>query len=384
MDKTLEVFSAGTRPEKRVNPFAVSAMKEIGIDISSHFPKSVDGFLNDEFDYVITVCGGAKESCPSFTGKVKNRLHIGFDDPADATGTDEEKMAVYRKIRDEIKKEFMSLYKEKKMNTNDEIKEIVRKKYAEIAVLNQDCGCSCCGTGETFDYTVMSDDYSKVDGYFKEADLGLGCGLPTEFAGIKSGNTVLDLGSGAGNDVFIARRTVGESGKLIGIDFTDEMIEKARLNCDKLGYNNVEFRKGDIEKMPVGACTIDVAISNCVLNLVPNKKKAFSEIFRVLKPGAHFCVSDIVIKGELPEKMMNAAAMYTGCVTGALQMDEYLNIIAESGFENTTIHKKKKISIPDEVLLDYISPEELLEFKNSATEILSITVNAEKVQSNCC
>ena len=272
------------------------------------------------------------------------------------------------------------------METNQEIKEVVRKKYSEIVINNQDCGCSCCGTdgGVTFDYTIMSDDYSKIEGYFSDADLGLGCGLPTEYAGIKTGHIVLDLGSGAGNDVFISRRIVGESGKVIGIDFTDEMIDKARINCDKLGYNNVEFRKGDIENMPIGACTIDVIISNCVLNLVPDKQKAFSEMYRVLKPGGHFCVSDIVIKGELPENLRSAAAIYTGCVGGALNKNEYLRIINESGFENVEIPKEKKISIPDEILLSYISQDELIKFKASGVEILSSTIVAKKPITNSC
>lgn len=272
------------------------------------------------------------------------------------------------------------------METNNEIKEVVKKKYAEIAVSNQNCGCSCCGTdaGATFDYSIMSDDYSKLDGYYSEADLGLGCGLPTEFAGLKEGDAVLDLGSGAGNDVFIARRVVGDKGKVIGIDFTDEMLEKARLNCDKLGYNNVEFRKGDIEKMPVGACTIDVIISNCVLNLVPDKNLAFTEMFRVLKPGGHFCVSDIVIKGELPDNLKNAAAMYTGCVAGALQKDEYLKIINDCGFIELNIPKVKKIEIPDDILLGFISKDELIKFKDSGIEILSITAVAYKPNANSC
>jgi ubiquinone/menaquinone biosynthesis C-methylase UbiE len=272
------------------------------------------------------------------------------------------------------------------MTNNDNLKEIVRKKYAEIAISNQDCGCSCCGTGAetTFDYTIMSDDYNKIEGYCSEADLGLGCGLPTEFAGIKEGDVVLDLGSGAGNDVFIARRQTGDKGKVIGLDFTDEMIDKARINCDNLGYNNVEFRKGDIEKMPVGGCTIDVIISNCVLNLVPDKEKAFSEMYRTLKPGAHFCVSDIVIDGDLPDNLKNAAAMYTGCVSGALKKEEYLKIISDAGFKEIEIPKEKKINIPDEIYLNFINTEELNKLKESGVKILSVTIVAKKDKNTAC
>lgn len=267
------------------------------------------------------------------------------------------------------------------METNNDLKEVVRKKYAEIALQDIDYSNTCCGTGstcETFDYTVMSDDYTQIEGYVPDADLGLGCGLPTEFAGIEEGNTVLDLGSGAGNDVFIARRIVGESGKVLGIDFTDEMLDKARLNCEKLGYENVEFVKGDIEEMPIEENLVDVVISNCVLNLVPDKVKAFSEIFRVLKPGGHFCVSDIVIEGDLPDKLLNAAAMYTGCVSGALQKSEYLRIIRESGFEEPQIKKEKEIHIPNHIMLDYIDLDELRQFKTTRTKILSVTVVAKK------
>jgi len=266
------------------------------------------------------------------------------------------------------------------MNNTEKIKEVVKSKYTEIAVASQDCGCSCCGTGApvTIDYSIMSDDYSKIEGYVPDADLGLGCGLPTEHADIKEGDWVLDLGSGAGNDVFIARRVTGPTGKVLGLDFTDEMIKKARINADKLKYNNVEFRKGDIEDMPVNDETIDVIVSNCVLNLVPDKEKAFFEMFRVLKPGGHFCVSDIVIKGELPDGLLSVAAMYTGCVAGALQMDEYLGIIDKAGFENISVPKQKKIVIPDEIFLNYISEKELNKFKESGVEILSVTVKADK------
>lgn len=268
------------------------------------------------------------------------------------------------------------------MNANKAIKEAVKDKYAEIAIrsdIKSGCGCGCgCGTEMDTEFVIMNDEYSSLDGYVPDADLKLGCGIPTEHAGIKLGDTVLDLGSGAGNDVFVARAIVGESGKVIGIDFTPEMIAKAEQNKQKLGFKNVEFRPGEIESMPVEDNSIDVVISNCVLNLVPDKEKAFSEIFRVLKTGAHFCVSDIVLKGELPESVQKSAAMYTGCVAGALQMEDYLGVIKKSGFKNIEVKTEKKISLPDELLLHYVSKEELDKFCNSGSGVYSITVNAEK------
>ncbi len=262
------------------------------------------------------------------------------------------------------------------MENPEEIKNAVREKYSQLAVLNQSCGCGCCGT-ET-DITNISDDYSKVEGYVPDADLGLGCGLPTEYAAIKPGDTVLDLGSGAGNDVFIAHNLVGEDGRVIGIDFSDEMIAKAQANRRKLGFENVGFRKGDIENMPVESGSVDVVISNCVLNLVPDKSKAFSEIYRVLKTGGHFCVSDVVIKGELPEKMKKAVGLYTGCIAGALPMERYLGIIDRTGFTGVTIAKEKEIELPDEALLGVLSEDELKAFRQSGVEIVSITVRADK------
>ncbi|MCR6721799.1 MAG: arsenite methyltransferase [Chitinophagaceae bacterium] len=203
---------------------------------------------------------------------------------------------------------------------------------------------SCCGAGgcSTDVYNIMSDDYTALKGYNADADLGLGCGLPTQFAKIKKGDTVIDLGSGAGNDAFIARAETGESGKVIGIDFTPAMIDKARANVEKLGYNNVEFRQGDIEKMPVTANVADVIVSNCVLNLVPNKDAVIKEIYRVLKPGGHFSISDIVLEGTLPASIRQAAEMYAGCVSGAIQKQVYLELIKENGFVNMTIQKEKR------------------------------------------
>jgi SAM-dependent methyltransferase len=270
--------------------------------------------------------------------------------------------------------------------TPEQLKELVKEKYGKIAEQSKDQNASsCCGaTGcSTVDYSVMSDDYSNLKGYVADADLGLGCGLPTEFALIKDGDTVIDLGSGAGNDCFVARSIAGEKGKVIGIDFTEKMIEKARLNAAKLNYKNVEFRQGDIENMPLAGNIADVVVSNCVLNLVPNKKQAFAETFRVLKKGGHFSVSDIVLVGQLPEGLQKSAEMYAGCVSGAIQKEDYLDTIKQAGFGDIKVQKEKRINLPDEILGDYLSEGEIEEFKEGKSGIFSITVYAEK-PVNCC
>ena len=264
------------------------------------------------------------------------------------------------------------------MYDEKEVKKIVKEKYGEIAVASGGCGCGCGSSSKIVDYTIMKDDYEGVKGYVKDADLNLGCGMPTEYAAIDEGDTVMDLGSGAGNDVFVARAITGEKGKVIGLDFTPEMIEKANKNNAKLGYTNVEFRLGEIEDMPVENDSIDVIVSNCVLNLVPNKEKAFSEMYRVLKPGGHFCVSDIVVKGDLPVQLKKSAEMYAGCVAGAIQQDEYLGIISRTGFKNTEIKKVKITHLPDDVLSQYLNNEEIERFKKSDIGLFSITVYAEK------
>jgi len=206
----------------------------------------------------------------------------------------------------------------------------------------------------------------------------LGCGIPTEFANIKEGQTVLDLGSGAGNDAFIAAQIVGPKGKVIGLDMTEEMIDKANYNKDKLGMENVEFVLGEIEKMPLTTDSVDVVVSNCVLNLVPDKRKAFSEIHRVLKSGGNFCISDIVLDGELPDRLMSIANLYTGCVTGAEQIADYLSIIKEAGFQNINTHKKNEIKLPEDLLSDYLEAHEIESYVNSGTAIYSITVSGVK------
>lgn len=273
------------------------------------------------------------------------------------------------------------------MDTSEKIKEMVRLKYSEIALQDkQDNQSSCCGSGccSTEVYNIMNDDYTHLGGYNPDADLGLGCGLPTQYAQIKKGDTVIDLGSGAGNDCFIARAETGETGKVIGIDFTDAMIEKARQNAEKLNFHNVEFRKGDIEKMPVTANSADVIVSNCVLNLVPNKDGVFKEIFRTLKPGGHFSISDIVLVGELPGKIKEAAEMYAGCVAGAIQKQAYLDLIETNGFTHIILQKEKSIVVPDDILRTYLPAEEIQLFKDSGTGIFSVTVYADKPVQACC
>ncbi len=276
------------------------------------------------------------------------------------------------------------------MQTQDNVKEMVKQKYSEIALQHKETNAaSCCGSGCCSDevYNIMSEDYNEMEGYNPDADLGLGCGLPTQFAKIKKGDVVIDLGSGAGNDAFIARHETGETGKVIGIDFTPEMIDKARKHNEIRGFNNIEFRQGDIEKMPVTANTADVIVSNCVLNLVPNKDGVIKEIYRVLKPGGHFSISDIVLVGELPADIKNAAEMYAGCIAGAIQKGEYLGLIEANGFKNITLQKEKVITVPDDILSNYLSGGQIASFKQSGTGIFSVTVYAEKPvteKAACC
>ena len=279
------------------------------------------------------------------------------------------------------------------MKTETEIKDLVRQKYSEIALQDLDANrSSCCGAGgcSTEVYNIMTDDYSSLKGYEQEADLGLGCGLPTQFAAIRKGDIVIDLGSGAGNDCFVARAETGETGKVLGIDFTEAMISKARANADKLGFHNVEFRQGDIENMPVSDHYADVVISNCVLNLVPIKKAVFQEIYRVLKPGGHFSISDVVLVGQLPTELQSSAEMYAGCVAGAIQKSEYLDLIHQTGFDSVQIVKEKAIHIPDDILKQYLDEQQMQIYRAGTFGIFSITAYGVKpaVQTSsskpCC
>jgi len=273
------------------------------------------------------------------------------------------------------------------METGEQKKNIVREKYSEIAQQDKHTNeSSCCGSGCCSNevYNIMSDDYSTLDGYNPDADLGLGCGLPTQFAKITKGDIVVDLGSGAGNDCFVARAETGESGKVIGVDFTPVMIQKARANADKLKFRNVEFRLGDIENIPVDSESADVVIRNCVLNLVPHKLKAFKEVFRILKPGGHFSISDVVTVGDIPTSIRSSAEFYVGCIAGAIQKDVYLEIIGLNGFNNITIQKEKIIALPDDILASNLTDAEINAFRNSGAGIFSVTVYGEKPAAACC
>lgn len=265
------------------------------------------------------------------------------------------------------------------MNTAENIKSSVREQYTKIALQDKATNAaSCCGVGAPGTCDIMADSYAHLKGYNPDADLGLGCGLPTEFARIETGDVVLDLGLGAGNDCFVARAETGATGKVIGVDFTPTMIDRARKNAEKLGFHNVEFRQGDIEDLPVTDNSVDVVVSNCVLNLVPDKRRVFAEILRTLRPGGHFSISDVVLVGALPEKVVESAELYAGCVAGAIQLDEYLQIIHETGFQNVTLQKQKPILLPDEILLQYFSEAEIRAFVETGTGIFSVTVYAEK------
>ncbi len=266
---------------------------------------------------------------------------------------------------------------------NNEKKELVKQRYSELA-LNSDSlkGACCCGTNSTPPlkkvFTIMSEDYSKLKGYEAEADLGVGCGLPTEYANIKEGNTVVDLGSGAGNDCFIARAEVGDSGRIIGIDFSPQMIEKAWKNASKRAYTNVEFLEGDIENMPLADNTADVVVSNCVLNLLPEKDKIFKEIHRVLKSGGHFCISDVVLEGYFPKEFTDNASMYAGCIASAIQKDDYMGEIEKTNFKEVSIQRTKTILIPDDVLEEHLDEETIVKYKAGNVGIYSITVTGRK------
>lgn len=226
---------------------------------------------------------------------------------------------------------------------SSDVKSIIKKKYGDI-VKKGSCCCSC-GAGMSNEMIAKEIGYTDKDLKFvPESNMGLGCGNPVVLAGLKKGETVLDLGSGAGFDCFLAAEKVGSQGKVIGVDMTEEMINKARANAVKHGYNNVEFKLGDIEDLPIKDDTIDVVISNCVINLAPDKFKVFKEAHRVLKKGGRLCVSDIVLLKELSTAQRKDENLLAGCVAGALLKDDYLGLIKKAGFSVTIESEDKKIS----------------------------------------
>jgi ubiquinone/menaquinone biosynthesis C-methylase UbiE len=269
------------------------------------------------------------------------------------------------------------------------VRKVVREGYAKIA--KQDSSCcapkkSCCGS------TDVAQDISKNIGYTYEdlkvvpdgANLGLGCGNPIALAGLKEGETVLDLGSGAGLDCFLAAKKVGKNGKVIGIDMTSEMIEKARENATKGDFKNVEFRLGEIENLPVADNSVDIIVSNCVINLSPDKQRVFNEAFRVLKPGGRLMVSDIVLLKELPDIIKNSVEAYIGCLSGAIKKDEYLKLIRKAGFQQVDV--TDETFFPVEFMANEPTAKAIInkqnigseKIKEAAGSVISIKVRGDK------
>jgi len=255
---------------------------------------------------------------------------------------------------------------------SEDVKKFVRERYGQVAE-NKQSGCcdttssSCCGSQSS---TELQIGYSKdqLEAIPDDADLGLGCGNPTAFADIKEGETVLDLGSGGGIDCFLAARKVGQSGKVLGVDMTERMINLASKNASDAGHTNVEFRLGEIESLPVEDNSVDLIISNCVINLAPDKTKVFGEAYRVLKPGGRFMVSDLVTSEEIPDHVRKSFEAWAECIAGALIKEDYLEIIKSIGFENIEVLKEHK----------YVEDHMSDELKG---KVLSVSVKAFKPQS---
>jgi ubiquinone/menaquinone biosynthesis C-methylase UbiE len=270
------------------------------------------------------------------------------------------------------------------------VRKVVREGYAEIA--KQDSSCcapmnSCCGSAD------KAQNISKNIGYTDEelkvvpegANLGLGCGNPSALAGLKEGETVLDLGSGAGLDCFLAAKRVGESGKVIGIDMTPEMVEKARENATKGDFKNVEFRLGEIENLPAADNSVDIIVSNCVINLSPDKQRVFNEAFRVLKPGGRLMISDIVLLKELPDLIKNSVEAYIGCLSGAIKKGEYLQMIKKAGFQQVDVIDETFFPVEsmanDPTAKAIIKKQDIAseKIKEVAESVVSIKVRGDKI-----
>ena len=265
------------------------------------------------------------------------------------------------------------------LETPEVLKEAVKAKYGQLA--RQDDPQGCCSTdccGDSLETSFVGEDYSQLDGYQEGADLHLGCGLPTKFAQIREGDTVVDLGSGAGNDAFIARKETGPQGKVIGVDFTQDMVDRARRNADRAGYENVVFQLGDIEDIPLEGNSADVVVSNCVFNLVPDKHAAIRETHRILKPGGHFSISDIVTVGEIPDGLRKEAELYAGCVAGAIQKEAYIKLFREQGFVDLLVQKEREINLPDDLLTRVLGEAKREVYKQSKVGLYSITLFGRK------
>jgi len=381
---SIEPFSAGTDPHG-MNPLAVRAMAEAGVDISAHESKRVDAIVGAgvAFDFVVTVCDAAHESCPVFPGPTKV-VHVGFDDPpklAKGAKSDEEAMPHYRRVRDEIRRFIetlpQSLPRDSTMTTQaarscssdsccppaqtaaavpslpdaETVREQVREGYAKIAQ-GGCCGPSgsgggCCGAtaftpealAQAIGYT--SDELAAAP---ESANMGLSCGNPTAIASLRPGEVVLDLGAGGGFDCFIAGPKVGATGRVIGVDMTPDMLTKARRNIasyrEHTGLNNVEFRLGEIESLPVADASVDVVISNCVLNLSPDKARVWREIARVLRPGGRVAVSDLALVRPLPDSIKADVEALVGCVAGAVLIEEVRAAAALAGLSEVSLTPK--------------------------------------------
>lgn len=295
-----------------------------------------------------------------------------IDQPKETLTPSTESSCCSRKAEGYLRKEWLPKGK-------PDMKELVKQRYNDLAVLDKaSIGC-CCNPMVPAQpskkvFTLMSEDYSQLKGYEPDADLGVGCGLPTQYARIQKGDTVVDLGSGAGNDCFIAREETGENGRVFGIDFAPQMLAKARANAARRGFANIEFLEGDIENMPLSDKTADVVVSNCVLNLLPRKDRIFKEIYRVLKPGGHFCISDVVLDGVFPKEFTDNAAMYAGCIASAIQREEYVGEIEKAQFSDIKVERTKTITIPDEVLQEHLDAATIAKYKAGNVGIYSITV----------
>jgi len=421
----VDVCSAGSAPAGRVHPKAIQVMREIGIDISGHTSKPLTAFLDRPITTVITVCGDADKACPAFPGEIV-RHRWGFDDPARAEGTEQEILGGFRRVRDQIRLVFEAyasgLREGKKraesgpaishepsspihsMNSIDPetVRNEVRRHYGAIAASDAAPGrsavpSSCCGGGSAptagaapaqCGCSSAADSQARTLGYSDAdiaavpdgANLGLGCGNPVAIASLKPGQTVLDLGAGAGFDAFLAAEAVGPAGRVIGVDMTPEMVAKARANAKKGGFSQVEFRLGEIEALPVADGIVDVVISNCVINLCPDKRPVYREAFRALKPGGRLAVSDVVAHKELPDEVKQNLTLHSCCLAGATPQTDLLGILREAGFVDIVIRPKGNSS---EVIKSWEAKRDFAD-KVFAAEVTARKPTTDEKKPCCC